>query len=244
MFSLLRNRLGVPGIVAVIALVFAMIGGAYAANNTGGKATASAKGKRGPRGPKGATGPAGLAGSAGPAGLVGPAGPAGPEGPAGKPGATGPTGNGTTGPTGATGKGTTGPTGPTGVTGPTGETGFTSALPSGKTETGVWGFNASISSANGEKIEVPVSLNIPFPSSLLGKIKVGGDENCSGGVNTPTAAAGFMCIYVTGGEVQNSEFWFGTENPGVPVGGAGGLLVFKVTGDEAKGRGSFAATAP
>jgi uncharacterized protein YneF (UPF0154 family) len=31
MLSLFRNRLGVPGLLAVIALVFAMAGGAYAA---------------------------------------------------------------------------------------------------------------------------------------------------------------------------------------------------------------------
>ncbi len=68
----LRNRFGIPGVISVIALVFAMLGGAYAAsNNGGGKATASAKAKRGPRGPKGATGPAGPAGPQGPAGANG-----------------------------------------------------------------------------------------------------------------------------------------------------------------------------
>jgi hypothetical protein len=51
MFSTLRNRFGIPGVISVIALVFAMLGGAYAANNSsgGGKATASAKVKKGPR---------------------------------------------------------------------------------------------------------------------------------------------------------------------------------------------------
>jgi Collagen triple helix repeat (20 copies) len=73
MLSPLRNRFGIPGVISVIALVFAMFGGAYAASNDngGGKATASAKAKRGPRGPKG------------PKGDAGPAGPAGPQGPAG-----------------------------------------------------------------------------------------------------------------------------------------------------------------
>jgi len=63
----LRNRFGIPGVISVIALVFAMLGGAYAASNSsgGGKATASAKGKRGPRGPKGVAGPAGPAGANG-----------------------------------------------------------------------------------------------------------------------------------------------------------------------------------
>jgi hypothetical protein len=78
----LRNRFGIPGVISVIALVFAMLGGAYAASqNGGGKATASAKkGKRGPRGPKGATGPAGPAGPQGLAGAKGDAGAAGKDG--------------------------------------------------------------------------------------------------------------------------------------------------------------------
>ena len=72
MLSPLRNRFGIPGVISVVALVFAMLGGAYAANNSGdGKATASAKAKKGPRGPKGATGPAGPAGPVGPQGAAG-----------------------------------------------------------------------------------------------------------------------------------------------------------------------------
>jgi hypothetical protein len=68
----LRNRFGIPGVISVIALVFAMLGGAYAAsNNGGGKAIASAKAKKGPRGPKGATGPAGPAGPVGSQGAAG-----------------------------------------------------------------------------------------------------------------------------------------------------------------------------
>ncbi|HVY78337.1 MAG TPA: hypothetical protein VG898_07515 [Solirubrobacterales bacterium] len=74
MFSTLRTRFGIPGVISVIALVFAMLGGAYAANNSsgGGKATASkakkAKAKKGPRGPRG---PKGDIGAAGPAGAPG-----------------------------------------------------------------------------------------------------------------------------------------------------------------------------
>src|SRR5262245_60915 len=72
MLSPLRNRFGIPGVISVVALVFAMLGGAYAAsNNDNGKATASAKAKRGPKGPKGATGPTGPAGPQGPAGANG-----------------------------------------------------------------------------------------------------------------------------------------------------------------------------
>jgi hypothetical protein len=92
MFSPLRNRFGIPGAISVIALVFAMLGGAYAAtdNSGGGKATASAKGKPGPRGPRGKPGPAGPAGPAGP---QGPAGANGAKGDAGAKGDKGDTGN-------------------------------------------------------------------------------------------------------------------------------------------------------
>jgi hypothetical protein len=97
MLSPLRNRFGIPGVISVIALVFAMLGGAYAATNSGsGKATASAKAKKGPRGPKGATGPAGPAGPAGPTGPAGAKGDAGSNGSNGKDGANGTNGtNGT-----------------------------------------------------------------------------------------------------------------------------------------------------
>ena len=83
MFSPLRNRFGIPGVISVIALVFAMFGGAYAATNGsgGGKASVSAKAKRGPRGPKG---PAGPAGPQGPAGSQGAAGSNGKDGAPGK----------------------------------------------------------------------------------------------------------------------------------------------------------------
>jgi collagen triple helix repeat protein len=83
MFSSLRNRFGIPGVISVIALVFAMLGGAYAASDNSGsgdsKASASAV-KKGPRGPRGPRGPAGPAGPQGPAGAQGPAGPQGPAG--------------------------------------------------------------------------------------------------------------------------------------------------------------------
>jgi hypothetical protein len=103
MLSPLRSRFGIPGVISVIALVFAMLGGAYAANNSGGgKATASAKAKKGPRGPKGATGPAGPTGPAGANGKDGASGKEGPQGPAGPQGPPG-----TAGPAGAAGKSVT-----------------------------------------------------------------------------------------------------------------------------------------
>jgi hypothetical protein len=99
--------------IALLALVFALTGGAFAA--TGGSpgnttrsapagtsdqslamlAKAKAKSKPGPRGP---AGPAGKTGPAGPAGATGPGGATGPAGPTGPAGGTGPAGtNGTNG---------------------------------------------------------------------------------------------------------------------------------------------------
>lgn len=89
MFSLVRDRFGIPGAISVVALVFAMFGGAYAASNSGGghgKATVSKAGKRGPRGPKG---PAGPPGQTGPAGAQGAAGSKGNDGAPGAPGQDG-----------------------------------------------------------------------------------------------------------------------------------------------------------
>jgi hypothetical protein len=110
MLSPLRNRFGIPGVISVIALVFAMLGGAYAASNSGdGGATASAKAKKGPRGPRGKTGPAGPAGPAGPQGPAGANGAKGDKGDAGSPGAQGDAGapgaNGAPGAPGEDGKG-------------------------------------------------------------------------------------------------------------------------------------------
>jgi hypothetical protein len=192
MFSPLRNRFGIPGVISVIALVFAMLGGAYAASDSGsGKATASAKGKPGPRGPRGKTGPAG---PAGPAGAQGPAGAKGDSGAAGANGKDGTNGtNGTPGTAGATG--TPGKSvksfpidpGPTdtqcdeqggtefevegSVEPPTvacnGKEGspwtLGGTLPKGSTETGTWAFNAT---AANEEFLVPISFPIKVKAGV------------------------------------------------------------------------------
>jgi hypothetical protein len=194
MFLLLRNRLGIPGFLAIGALVFAMIGGAYAANDPGSrKATASAKGKPGPRGPRGPRGKTGPAGPAGPAGPQGPAGPAGAKGDKGDSGANGHTG--ATGPAGSAGK--TGPTGPTGVTGPPGApwpAGGT--LPKGATETGSW---ALFGVENGA---VPVSFAIALAEELgeshvhFLKKEETDETHCTGGTaKQPKANEGELCVY-------------------------------------------------
>jgi hypothetical protein len=222
MFSLLRNRLGIPGVIAVIALVFSMLGGAYAANDSGGgKATASAKGKRGPKGPKGATGPAGPAGPAGPQGPAGPAGPKGDKGDTGSPGSPGKAG--ATGPTGATGpKGTTGLTGPTGLTGTTGSPWTAGGtLPKGATETGAWSTAGGIVGAP-PFAAISISFAIPLVEALeieevhLMKVGQAGGTGCTGGTAAqPKADSGNLCVYTTNGSFTNESTFFkaGEENP-------------------------------
>ena len=255
MFSPLRNRFGIPGVISVIALVFAMMGGAYAATNTGGKATASAKAKKGPRGPKGPAGPAGAVGPAGPAGPAGAKGDTGPKGDKGDKGDTGPKGE----------KGEKGPKGDKGAQGEPWTAGGT--LPGGKTETGAWAFgDLTADSAVGLTgfYRVPISFNIQLADELeeahVHYVNVAGKEIedltgtesaatstvCTGNAAKPTAAAGHLCIYegalehgvVAPSSIQkldaNAEG--GASTTGVAVG------VFKTTAG-ARGWGAWAVTA-
>jgi hypothetical protein len=198
MFSTLRNRFGIPGVISVIALVFAMFGGAYAASNTssGPKATASAKAKQGPRGKTGKTGPAGPAGPAGPGGPVGAKGDAGANGANGAPGAPGTNGLSVTseefageeGPCEEGGSeftsaspeptyacnGEEGPEGPEGNPWTLGGT-----LPSGATLTGIWGTHIN-SSPESFQPEGPEVFTISFPIPLASppeRVFVGPDQD-------------------------------------------------------------------
>ncbi|HWI96820.1 MAG TPA: hypothetical protein VNS60_12205 [Solirubrobacterales bacterium] len=269
MFSTLRNRFGIPGVISVIALVFAMFGGAYAASNSsgGGKATASAKAKKGPRGPKGATGPAGPAGAAGPAGIPGAKGEDGEDGEDGKNGK-----NGTNGVNGIDGtsvantefSGAEGPCeeGGTKLVGTAttyacnGEQGVEGSpwtvggvLPPGKTETGAWTFGVVPTSPN-EPILTSISFPIPLPTALGGsevhyRGKGAPTTECPGSVSNPQAAPGHLCFY-TGEEL-------GTFTPEIlnpdPVGEygaskAGALLMFLGASKSSSAYGTWAVTAP
>ena len=112
MLERVRKHLTPSTFIAVIALVFAVTGGAFAASSNGGggspshatltasaakaKKKAAPKPVRGPAGPKGATGATGPGGAAGATGPGGPGGAKGETGPAGPTGATGTAGaNGT-----------------------------------------------------------------------------------------------------------------------------------------------------
>lgn len=164
MLSSIRRHASFANVIAVLALVFAMTGGAYAAKKYLITSTSQIK----PsvlKSLQGKAGPAGVVGPQGPQGPAGPAG-AGKEGAAGKDGANGTKGEngapGAKGETGATGpKGLPGPAGPSGPSGPPGANGTTGpagtsgptgpegvcakancTLPSGATETGTWSISA------------------------------------------------------------------------------------------------------
>jgi Collagen triple helix repeat (20 copies) len=266
MLSPLRNRFGIPGAISVIALVFAMLGGAYAASNSGaGKATASAKAKRGPKGPKGATGPAGPQGPAGPTGAAGAKGDAGANGAAGAAGEKGATG--ATGATGTAGaKGATGATGPTGATGATGFSGFTETLPSGKTEMGTWAMSQNSIRTEGVAI-APISFSIPLPTSLeavyldeeetWGEEETGGCKWELGNKNAkPEAPAGKLCVFTEIQLMSHANFPLnpiapvpGTELEGGRAGPEGAFVQVSLHGSEESSAnavliGVWAVTAP
>jgi hypothetical protein len=226
MLSPLRNRFGIPGVISVIALVFAMFGGAYAASNdSGGKATSSAKAKRGPRGPKGPAGPAGPTGPAGPAGAKGDTGAQGPQG---EPGPQGPAG----------------PQCPAGKDGKDGETGFTETLPSGETETGTWLV------LTGQTM-VPLHFNIPLAAPLPEaqvKYVTAPTTDCPGSAADPQAEEGFLCVYQRAAfpSIAAPEIWNPTTSTGFgpEKGAAEAGAVLAAFGYEGFAWGTWAVTAP
>lgn len=184
---MLRRRLkepfGTAGLlVAIVALVFALAGGAYAAKQVG--ATASKAGKPGPRGKTGKTGPAGPAGPTGPAGS---AGAAGPKGDPGEPGAPGK-------------NGTNGKDGKEGSPWTAGGT-----LPEGATETGAWGANLAPSAEEFAFTFESVSFNIPLEAGLgeaathfvtvAAQTGHTAPAECPGTAASPEAEPGAFCVY-------------------------------------------------
>jgi hypothetical protein len=259
MFSTLRTRFGIPGVISVIALVFAMLGGAYAASNNGhGKATASAKAKRGPRGPKGATGPAGPQGPAGPAGAAGAKGDTGAQGNPGAPGKAGKSVTVTEIPTEEEAceerggalveeEGT-----PPAVQVCTGEEGSPwtvgGHLPSKQTETGTWYVRGGSTSLAQTPISFPLPLSQPLTEAQVHySTQANFGEKCKGTVSNPTAEPGNLCVYqgtieegINFGEVSPPE---GSAVEG-GAGRAGALIGFEVETANRVAFGTFAVTAP
>jgi hypothetical protein len=218
MFQALRRHVNPTTFIALLALVFALTGGAFAATSassgSGGAgssqgllATASkakAKAKAGPRGPAGPRGATGAAGAIGAVGAIGPAGATGAAGPAGPVGAGIPGSDGKEGPQGKEGK--------EGPQGPKGTSGFTDTLPSGKTETGTWstvigpvvsGINAGIGF---RQVSFAIPLLTPIAEANV-KVKLEGydgtdqtgveHEECPGSAEDAKAAAGKLCVYTS-----------------------------------------------
>jgi len=239
MFQRLQDRFGTAGlIVAVVALIAALTGTAFAAAGLNAKqkkeVKAIAKSFQG-------TGPAGAAGAAGPAG---------PQGPAGSPGAKGDAGP-------------QGPAGPKGDKGSTGSPWAVGGLPKGATEAGTWGFEGSSSPIEVIGLSFPVPLAAPLDEGHVHFINDEGKEVvgftyeevtstvCTGTAAEPTAAAGHLCVYA--GAMQNSKstnlliFNPGKESPlepGAPGASIAGASLAFVNSGTAGAWGTFAVTAP
>jgi Collagen triple helix repeat (20 copies) len=256
MFSAIRKRLHLTPstLIASLALMFAMSGGAYAASKYVITSTKQIKpsvlkslqGKAGAKGAQGAAGAAGIGGAAGPQGGVGATGAKGETGTAGAAGVPGE-------------KGATGAKGATGSPWTTG-----GVLPSKATETGAY----VISSATGAptRFEEYVAGSISFPIPLakeLGEEKTifvasqGGfpgapptecqntEHPGEASPSNPEAAPGFLCVYeATVFNMKASETII--FNPAIAASGAavsGATLLQPATGAEAQTEGTWAVTA-
>lgn len=272
MFQTLRTKFGIPGVISVIALVFAMAGGAFAANNLassggGGKATASAKGKQGPRGKTGKTGPAGPTGPAGAPGAKGDTGAAGSNGTPGAAGAAGTSVTSTAVPTGVAtcnGRGgsefktgavtTTACNGKEGVAGADGSPWTAGGtLPSGSTEKGTFTIGPLGTLPFGR---VALSFTVPLATSVdvfVQPLPVGASQEeieaaekaCPGSRENPVATKGFLCVYeLNNGGLELTE----VQNPETSglgkAGKVGVLLKYEPLTSGGNSRGDWAVTAP
>jgi hypothetical protein len=217
--SLLKNRFGIPGVISVIALVFAMAGGAYAAkkyvitstNQISPRVLKQLKGKPGADGKQGTAGANGKDASNGTNGQ---------NGAAGGPGATGKSvtvneieaGEAECNERGGviisvegSGSGQEVCNGEAGSPWTAGGT-----LPEGATETGSW---SMVGSATEEKAIAPISFAVPLAAAIPAgpsHVSVVGPGEAApaacevGGVKgtpaNPLATSGHLCIYVTATE--------------------------------------------
>jgi hypothetical protein len=207
MFSAIRRSMHVTPVtvIAALALVFAMTGGAFAADHYLISSTKQISPKV-LKALQGRRGPAGAPGAQGPTGPVGKEGPAGKEGKAGTDGENGKDGE-------------KGETGATGATGPAGQTGFTETLPAGKTLEGDWSLFASAAGSGLEgTASTAVSFDIPLaaaPAPHLIPAPTEAEEEkgefptppagCTGNVSKPGAAPGNLCVFARESRNVGSE---------------------------------------
>jgi hypothetical protein len=218
-----RRRVRRPSpamLVAVLALLLAMGGSALAAHHYLINSTKQINPRvlKALKGRRGATGRPGVPGLPGAAGARGPQGKEGPRGKEGKTGEPGP---------------------------------FPSTLPSGKTLTGV--FEATDGIPAKLKGYAQAAISFPFPLAANPKAEVieasgKATEHCPGSRESPSAAAGYLCIYVW---TSNGPA-VGAYNPANEAPGAGktGAVAFTEVKCEAESPcnahlvGTWAVTAP
>jgi hypothetical protein len=238
-----RIRTSPATVIASLALVFAMTGGAYAAGKyliTSTKQIKPSvlkqlKGAAGKNGTNGTAGASGAAGAGGPQGPSGPAGPGGPGGPAGA-------------------KGENGKPGANGKEGSPWTAGGT--LPSGSTETGAWSLQSGAENS-GNSVFTPISFSIPleagFTAANVFFVKLGDTTHqaeCPGIVAAPAATPGHLCVYAQelggltpfeSGPITDPSKAIGTAGSSA----AGALLILTAESAQAAfAYGTWAVTAP
>jgi len=219
----MRRRLSYANVTATLALVFAMSGGAMAANHYLINSTKQIN----PKVLKKLTGKPGTNGTAGANGATGATGPQGPTGKEGSPGK----------------EGLTGKEGKEGIPGP-----FPTTLPSGQTETGAFALAGGTPTAAGWLLFGGISFPLPLTFTPTVQIIESGapvPAGCSGSVTSPGAASGHFCIFQA--YTENASGLSELE----PVGGAHtgfklgvSLFSFSVGTGNADLSGTWAVTAP
>lgn len=205
MLTLIRRRLTYTNIALTLALVFAMTGGAYAANKYLITSTKQISPKviKSLQGQKGKDGTNGTGGPVGPQGTAGVKGEAGPQGPAGAAGAKGDTGA-----PGSQGKeGTKGLAGSQGPAGPTCSASGECLLPAGATETGAWSFRAPGDLA-AQYVSISFALKLTSAPEFIwvdesNSSSPGSVAGCPGTAEEPAAEAGKLCVYEYEHEATN-----------------------------------------
>lgn len=255
----LRKRLDASGpgvVIAVIALIFALAGTAFAAAKLNGKQIKEVEkiAKKVGKGATGAKGPAGVAGSQGPAGAKGDTGATGTKGDTGasvtiSAASSGECTEGGTKFTNPTGTGHA-CNGAEGVQGPEGSPWTDKGtLPPGATETGAWNVTTP-----GAEVGAPISFPIPLAERIEGAshvhyqtdadfaTKCGTINGKPHTINSPAASPGELCVFVG----ENSNVTFGgilTPEFGVSTGtGTSGATILFNVGAGGFAYGSFAVT--
>jgi len=245
MLQAMRRHINATTIVAVIALVFAMTGGAYAAK----KFLVTSTKQISPRvlkTLKGANGKNGTAGPAGPAGPAG-AGTAGPTGPAGSAGAKGDTG-----PEGKQGApGVAGTPGKNGTPGTPGEPWAVGGLPKGATETGTWIALPNATTEDFATISFSVPLAAALDSSHVHYVTVEDVENktipagCAGTAEAPEPEEGNLCLFegkFSAGALEEALILRPAQGLTLGAGTTGALLLIFSKAPEARFIGTWAVT--